>query len=336
MAMKLSVLVEEYLIDCRVRQLSAKTIAGYRSFLNYFVNFLLENDCPDTLASFTLANGRKYSQSLVERAARRGTFVAAGQTRGVYSLVQSETPLKANTTFGYLRPIKTLSRWLAAEEQGYLASDVMKGLKLPRRPQGYEEPLTDAEMGKLVVGFNLRSPIQARDFAICMMYMGTGLRATELTNLEEDDVHIDEAYIRVKSGKGGKSRVVSLPPEVIASLFRYRQHFRPTTGAPHFFVTRDGRPMGYSAVYQVLRRAGRLSAIARVHPHLLRRTFGVAALTNGMDLFTLKETFGHSSIRTTEIYLKMSETRLKEQQRKTNPFAGVKLPKTVRKAKPNE
>jgi hypothetical protein len=52
-----------------------------------------------------------------------------------------------------------------------------------------------------------------------------------------------------------------------------------------------------------------------------------------MDLMTLKETLGHSSIRTTEIYLTMSEARLREQQRKTNPFAGVKLPKAVSKAK---
>ena len=333
MAPQLSALIEEYLIDCRARRLAPKTIAGYRAFLGYYRDWLLASGHPDGLRSFTLPNARRYSQELAERHAQRATFVAGGGSRGVHALVAGDAPLKATSAYGYLRPLKTFSRWLAAEEQGYLATDALKGLRLPRRPQAYREPLTEEEMGQLVGGYDLRSPIGARDFAILMTYLGTGLRATELTDLREQDVHFDEEYLRVESGKGGKSRTVSLHPEVVVALVRYRNHFRPATADQHFFVTRDGRAMTYGTVALVLRRARKSSAIERVHLHLLRRTFGVTSLVNGMDLMTLKETFGHSSIRTTEIYLTMSEARLREQQRKTNPFAGVKLPKAVRKVK---
>ncbi len=329
---QLSALIEEFLHDCRARRLAPKTVRGYESSLGYFAAFLLASATPDTLASFTLANGRRYSYSLTDRVAQRGTFVAGDGIRGIYAAVPSGDLLKPNTLFGYLRPLKTFSRWLADENQAYLATDVLRNLKLPRRPKGYEEPLTEVEMGQLVAGYNLRRPIDARDFAICLTFLGTGLRATELTDLLDADVHLDEAYLRVQNGKGGKSRAIVLVPEIVAALFRYRQHHRPASADPHFFTNRYGRPLTYNAAYQVLRRAGRLSAIERAHPHLLRRSFGVAALTNGMDLFTLKETMGHDSIRTTEIYLKMSEERLKQQQRKTNPLANVILPRTVRRS----
>src|SRR5207248_3008818 len=126
-----------------------KTIAVYRASLRYFLDYLLAQGRTDALASFTLADARRYSQALSERTARRGTFVAGGARRGVHALVDGDAPLKANTVFDYLRPLKTFSRWLAAEEQGYTAGNVLKGLQLPKRPKAYEEPLTEEEMGRL-------------------------------------------------------------------------------------------------------------------------------------------------------------------------------------------
>ncbi|HET8627151.1 MAG TPA: tyrosine-type recombinase/integrase [Thermomicrobiales bacterium] len=331
--MLVSDLIDEFLIDCRSRRLAPKTIAWYGANLRYFREWLAREGQADSLASFTLANGRRYSRWLSERTARRGTFLAQGGKRGAYALVETDGPLAANTAFGYLRTLKTFSRWLAAEEQGYTARDVLAGLKLPKRPKAREEPLTEEEMGRLLDGYDLRAPIANRDFAILLTYLGTGLRATELTNLLLDDVHVEEGYLRVRHGKGDKSRAVSLPPEVAMALFRYRQHHRPGTADAHFFVTRSGAPLTYNGIKCVLRRARRRSGIARLHTHLLRHSFSVAALRGGMDLMTLKETLGHEDIRTTSIYLSMSETQLLEQQRKVNPIAGVALPKAVRKAK---
>lgn len=259
--------------------------------------------------------------------------MAQGGRRGEYALVDTGAPLAANTAFGYLRVLKTFSRWLAAEEQAYTARDALAALKPPRRPKARKEPLSEGEMGHLLDGYNLRAPIANRDFAILLTYLGTGLRATELTNLLLDDVHVEEGYLRVRHGKGGKSRAVSLPPEVATALFRYRQHHRSKTGDTHFFVTRSGTPLTYNGIKCVLRRARGKSGIARLHTHLLRHSFSVAARRSGMDLMTFKETLGHEDIRTTTIYLSMSAAQLIEQQRKVNPIAGVALPKAVRKAK---
>jgi integrase/recombinase XerD len=207
----------------------------------------------------------------------------------------------------------------------------MAGLKLPKRPKERQEPLTADEATRVLGGYDLRHPIGARDFAILLTYLGTGLRASELTDLTLDDIHIEDGYLRVRRGKGGKTRAVSLPGEVATALFRYRQHHRPAGDDPHFFLTRTGAPLTYNAIKLVLRRARGKSAIPRLHTHLLRHSFSVAALRGGMDLMTLKETLGHEDIRTTSIYLSMSEAQLIEQQRKVDPLAGVALPTAVRK-----
>jgi site-specific recombinase XerD len=134
----------------------------------------------------------------------------------------------------------------------------------------------------------------------------------------------------VRAGKGNKTRAVNLPPEVTRAILRYRHHYRPPAADPHLFLSRTGTPLTYHAISLVLRRARQTSGIDRLHAHLLRHSFSVTALGGGMDLMTLKETLGHADIRTTSIYLSMSEQQLIEQQRKVNPLAGVTLPKSVR------
>ncbi len=331
--MQLSALVDEFLLDCRSRRLAAKTITWYGANLRYFLEWLQAEGLPDALGSFTLTSGRRYSQALTERTARRATFVAAGAKRGLHKLEETDQSLAANTAFGYLRTLKTFSRWLAAEEQGYTARDTMAGLKLPKRPKTHEQPLTEGEAEQVLGGYDLRHPIGARDFAILLTYLGTGLRATELTNLLLDDVFLEDGYLRVRRGKGGKTRAVSLPGEVATALFRYRQHYRPRSDDAHFFLTRSGTPLTYNGIKLVLRRARRKSGVGRLHAHLLRHSFSVAALRGGMDLMTLKETLGHEDIRTTTIYLTMSEAQLVERQRRVNPVANIGLPRAIRRAK---
>src|SRR5439155_17534736 len=149
-----------------------------------------------------------------------------------------------------------------------------------------------------------------------LTYRATGLRATELTELRVDDVHVEAGYLRVRAGKGNKTRAVNVPPEVARAILRYRRHCRPATGEPYLFVTRTGGRMTYNAIKLVLRRARRRTGIDRLHAHLLRASFSVGALLDGMDLMTLKETLGHADIRTTALYLRMSEQQLIAQQRK--------------------
>lgn len=328
--MQLSALVEEFIVDCKSRRLSPKTIAWYEANLGYFLAWLARHERGDTIAAFTLRNARAYSAALAEQSAAKATFIPGGGQRGVHALRDSGQPLSTNTIIGYLRTLKVFSRWLSAEEQGYLPGHVLAGLRLPRKPKTYKEPLTTAELETLLGGFDLGRPTDMRDFAILLTYSATGLRATELTDVRIDDIRHEEGYLRVRSGKGGKTRAVNLPPEVSRAILRYQFHYRPRTDDPYLFVTRHGVKMTYNAIKLVIQRARRKSGIARLHTHLLRRTFGANALDDGMDLMTLKAAFGHEDIRTTALYLEQAERRAINNQRKANPLAGVTLPKAVR------
>lgn len=328
--MRLTALTDEFLLDCRARRLSPRTIAWYEANLRYFREWLGEDGQDDDLRALTLSNARRYSHHLAERPARLATFVATGARRGVHALTTGSRPISPVSASGYLRTLKVFSRWLADEAQGYTPRDALAGLRLPKRPKTRKEPLTPSEMSTLLEGHDLKTRIGMRDFAILLTYLSTGLRATELVDLLLDDVHVEEGYLRVRSGKGAKTRVINLPPETARAILRYRQHHRQHTDDHHLFLTRSGTPLTYDTVKMVLAREKGRTGIARLHPHLLRHSFGVASLGSGMDLMTLKETLGHEDIRTTSIYLAMSEQQLVAQQRKSDPLANVRLPKGVR------
>jgi len=144
--MRLADLFEEFLTDCRARRLSPKTVSWYASNLRYFREWLAAQGLGDDLAAYTLTNARRYSQTLAERTVLEATFVSEGGKRGVHALRETDRQLSPSSAIGYLRTLKTVSRWLAAEDQGYLSRDVLASLRLPKRPEVYVEPLTAGEL----------------------------------------------------------------------------------------------------------------------------------------------------------------------------------------------
>lgn len=140
--MQLSALADEFLLDCRARRLSPRTITWYRSNLRYFLDWLAGEGEPDRLASFTLQQARRYSHMLAERSALQATFVSGGKKHGVHAMIETDRPLSANTVSGYLRTLKVFSRWLAAEEQGYLERTCWPGCgcRSARRPTRSRAP----------------------------------------------------------------------------------------------------------------------------------------------------------------------------------------------------
>ncbi len=91
--MDLAALIQEFLVDCRARRLSPKTIGWYADNLRYFTDWLAAQGDPPTLAAFTLTNGRRYSHWLAERTAKQPTFVSTGGR--VTKLIDPTEGLKA-------------------------------------------------------------------------------------------------------------------------------------------------------------------------------------------------------------------------------------------------
>jgi len=134
----------------------------------------------------------------------------------------------------------------------------------------------------------------------------TGVRVSELCRLQTTDIDATRGVIRVL-GKGNKQRLVMMSPRLLAVLRAYWKTQRPT--GPYLFTGADGKPLEPRAVRKALAKATEQAGIAKhVTPHVLRHSFATHLLENGTDLRTIQVLLGHSSIKSTTIYTKVSAT----------------------------
>jgi integrase/recombinase XerD len=150
-----------------------------------------------------------------------------------------------------------------------------------------------------------------RDRCIIQMLYHTGLHAGELAALLLRDITIGErsGWVMVRRGKGNKTRRVPLNADARAAIRDYLQ-VRPFCERVHFLIGQRGEPLSAHAIYDVVVKYGRLAGLANVTPHTLRHTFARTLLSSGASLNDVADLLGHSSLDTTRIYTRASETDL--------------------------
>jgi site-specific recombinase XerD len=111
-------------------------------------------------------------------------------------------------------------------------------------------------------------------------------------------------------GKGGKRRVVPVPPEILEALHNYLHLERPLTNSPALFVSlkgrRRGQPMSFAGLRSLFRHHRRRSRVVKANPHRLRHTFGADMVRDGISLPALQHLMGHSQIQTTMLYVQLA------------------------------
>lgn len=177
-----------------------------------------------------------------------------------------------------------------------------------RRP----EVLTPIELDALIEAADARSITGVRARALIGVLYGAGLRVSEALALYPADVDLAECQVFVKSGKGGRSRLVGINPRGCELLGEWLA-LRPSVGLgdahPVFATYRAGHaghPVSPQAARATIKRLGQRAAIRKagpVHPHLLRHTLAHEMRKAGCDLYEVMRQLGHSSIKTTETYL---------------------------------
>ena len=172
------------------------------------------------------------------------------------------------------------------------------------------------------------SPWELRDRAIVELLYGSGLRVSELCNLDLDDIHAGSRTV-VVTGKGAKDRRVPVSEPALAAVGEWRDRGRPAVQAQTADVARkkDAAPGG--ALF-LNRRGARLGtrdvrrmidarSLSPTHPHALRHTYATHLLDGGADLRAVQELLGHASLGTTQIYTHVSKERLREVHEQTHP-----------------
>jgi hypothetical protein len=199
-------------------------------------------------------------------------------------------------------------------------------LPLPKEPEIFKLPLEKSEIQALIDVCDPTTTLGTRDLALLLLLLDGGLRASELTGLLVGHVNVDEGQIFIASGKGRKSRTVTIGTDAKRMLARYAffrdaQARTPASADAPFFHNLQGNALQYEALRKWLVRLKRRAGVTRSFLHLLRHTSAVQTLeVPGADLFTLQAKLGHADIATTRRYLRMTREQLSARQRTFSPI----------------
>ncbi len=178
----------------------------------------------------------------------------------------------------------------------------------------------------------LRAPgaddgMRRRDRALLELLYATGCRASEISQLQLQDVHLAERYCKCR-GKGERERLVPLGASAVECVQDYLEKQRPELAAcapsppPWLILSRRGRRLRREAIWELVKKYARRSGVsAAISPHTLRHSFATHLLAGGADLRHVQEMLGHANITTTQIYTHVDASRLKAVHRQFHPRA---------------
>jgi integrase/recombinase XerD len=282
---------------------------------------------------------RAYRADLADFAAARGTsrgwarspevaleYLAARTRRGRRGdpgLASSSLRRRAAALKGFYR---------FAYGEGLIRVDVAAHVDLPRPSRLLPETLTLAETERLLEAAGGADGTRQglRDRALVELLYAAGLRISEATGLDREDLSTDGAFVRV-IGKGDKERLVPVGEIALDWLARWVDgpravllatgHVAPDRGGPLFLGDRGGRLARQQAWAAVKRSAARAGLAARVSPHTLRHSFATHLLEGGADLRIVQELLGHASISTTQLYTHLTGERIRDVYSRAHPRA---------------
>lgn len=217
-----------------------------------------------------------------------------------------------------LSSIKSFLRYLVRNK--LIKSNPAISIKTPKAGKPIPSFLSEDEMEKLFNSIPNKTDLDVRNSAILEILYGTGIRASELTNLNLSNIDINERLIRV-FGKGKKERILPLGKKAFECIKNYINEVRGyEEGA--LFLSKSGKRFGQRDLQRIVKRF--ITNVATLHqmsPHTLRHTFATHLLNRGANLRSVQELLGHESLSTTQIYTHMSIEKLKEEYKKAHPRA---------------
>lgn len=287
-------LVEAYLLACRAEGKSARTIRWYDQKLRRFAGYLRSH-----------------------RLSPSASAVTPEIIRGFITELQS-TGASAFTVRGYPQVVKGLFTWL--EEEGYLAENPIRRVKMPKTPRYVVRPLEEEQVQRLLQVIDPRTRTGSRDLAILLLLLDTGMRLGELAGLtlSEGELALKSGMLRV-FGKGSRERFVPVGGTAQSALRRYIHLHRPESYADALFLGSRGRPLIDEGIRQVVRRVADRAGVPGVHPHKLRHTAAVTFLRAGGDVFALQRILGHSTLAMTRNYVTLTDLDIKATHLRASP-----------------
>lgn len=281
------------------RGLSRNTLEAYERDITIFLDFLKERGVTDLEAS---------------GAADVQAFMAAARRSGA----------AASTVFRRQVAIRGFYRFLA--EERVIRTDPTAAMGTPKPGKKLPGALTAEEVERLLAAPSGSSPQAVRDRAMLELLYATGMRVSELLDLNLGSVHTGMGFVKAL-GKGSKERIIPIGRMAVSCLNDYLEGARGKLvkrGAPGdaLFVNMRGERMTRQGFWKIVKKYALEAGIqSELSPHTLRHSFATHLLEGGADLRAVQEMLGHADISTTQIYTHVAKTRLKEVYDRTHPRA---------------
>ena len=205
----------------------------------------------------------------------------------------------------------------------YIEQDPSELIETPKKELHLPDVLSTEEIDRMIAQIDMSKSESHRNRAIIEMLYGSGLRVSELVNLQLSNIYLQEGYMRI-TGKGSKQRLVPISPVAIEWFAYWLQDRNALDIKPEAadiaFVNRYGRQLTRAMIFTIIKRLAEAAGIQKnISPHTLRHSFATHLLQNGADLRIIQQLLGHESISTTEIYTHVDIHDLREAILKYHP-----------------
>ena len=282
--------------------LSQNSVVSYENDLNRYLQFLKVEKKITDLAGVTLSHIESFLDYLIDN-----ELLAAS------SLARNISSIRGFHEFAVV--------------EGITAANPAELIELPKKAQKLPEILDPNEIEAMLETPDIEKPAGIRDKAILECLYGTGMRVSELTDLETDRLFFEIGFIRV-IGKGSKERLVPVGEMAQEALEHYIEYARPLFFKPSkadkaknkVFLNQRGGALTRMSVWNIVQKAAKEADIKKnVYPHIFRHSFATHLLEGGADLRAVQEMLGHSSILTTEIYTHVDRSLLHQTHKEFHP-----------------
>lgn len=237
----------------------------------------------------------------------------------IQNLSKEESSLSVSRTISTL---KSFYKFL--EINKYTKTNPLTLISNPKQPKTLPKVLSEEEVNKLL-DINLKTDFDYRNKAMLELMYGSGLRVSELINLNVNDIDVNNCTVRI-FGKGSKERIIPLNEYTTEAINNYILYHRTALfkhGENNYlFLNNHGNKMTRQGFFKILKKLAKEKNIkTEFSPHTLRHSFATHLLKYGADLRSIQELLGHSDISTTQIYTHITNEKLQKNYQEYHPHS---------------
>lgn len=278
------------------KKAAENTISSYLRDIKLFLNYLSMNDL-----SAEQANQRTVEQY--------GKYLTT-HGKSLATITRNIASLKSFYTYLFI--------------SGYVSSNPAKSVTPAKAERKLPQILTSKEVDLFLEQPDCTDAKGYRDKAMLELLYATGIRVSELINLDVSNLNLYASVIRCENR--GKERLIPLYPSAVRALAEYVEKVRPQMleqpDERALFVNLNGRRMSRQGFWKIIKYYQEKAGIKKeITPHTLRHSFAAHLLENGADLRSIQEMLGHADISSTQIYTRVIGQKLKDVYAKAHPRA---------------